>query len=427
MPSDLEPLRASLAPVFVAEVEDALDSIQASLEQLEAGQSLVEVGEAICASLYAVEGSSATLGFEDVAGYLARVRGEVSRCSRANAEPAAGPDIAALLTSVREMLCEWSASLRESRPFDRARFENLPDPAPRVRRAAASPPPAPPDERSAATTAQSRAGALALSGETVRDVLHHVVQLEVARTRLQHRVGRLAVDPDLEALEHHARALRDLLRNVDPDVPSPFVEAQIVRIAAQRFALPLASIVEGQRTRRARVIPLAGGRKGFDYHGRTIPVVQLAQLADGVDEIDGEFLLVIDSLRTGVDTPHGASQPIALLVDAIEDPEIVSWDGAGVAPEGGIVQQEVSLASGAPAGVLDVAKLRDAVMEQRTVSTPVEPQEAIAGADPAANPAANPTPKPTPNPTRGAAARTWRTLARKTFKSSPGGSHDRVQ
>ncbi len=389
MSVDLEPLRVKLEPVFVAEVDDALVSIDAALGKLREGGAVDAVRGPLCDALSAMRGSALPLGFDDVATYLHRVEEKV-RSAGDDEAAARDTEIIALLDSVAEMMREWTSSVRAARPFDRARFASMPKPA------SAKPQEAQKDPFEKGGEAQSEN--LSIPSDTLGRFFQHLMQLEMARTRLHHRLGRARFDFDLEELESHGRALRDLLREVSPTPPKSYVEAQIVRLSGERFALPLSSIVEGRRASRARIVPLAGGRTIFDYDGRRIPVVQLASHAEGLRETQGEFLLVIDP--PGAGQPAGAG-PIALSVDAIEDPEIVSLGDVEKGAHGGIFQVSVNLASGERARVVDLDALYEAVVGR--------------------------TSPPATTKTRSDAANAWRTLARRSFNSNEGGRDGRKQ
>ncbi|MDP6981078.1 MAG: STAS domain-containing protein [Myxococcota bacterium] len=77
-----------------------------------------------------------------------------------------------------------------------------------------------------------------------------------------------------------------------PARPRTAAEAQIVRIAGQRFALPLCAVVEGRMASRERIVSLVGGRAVFEFRGSKV-VVDM----QGIDYMDSSALGVMLLLR----------------------------------------------------------------------------------------------------------------------------------
>ncbi len=398
MPVDLEPLRTKLEPVFLAEIDDALVSIDAGIERVRAGGDLDCGRDSMREALHAIRGSATTLGFDEVATYLGCVETRVQ--SQGQRQEEGDGEVVALLASVVEMMRDWIASIRDARPFDKARFAALPERSPpKVTATVAA---TDPDEEAASDI-------VTVGRETVERVFEHLMQLEIARTRLHHRVGRARFDSDLDELERHGRALRDLLRDLSPSAPTAYVDSQIVRVAGQRFVLPLSSVVEGRMASRERVVPLVGGRAVFEFRGSQVPIVDLASLTDDLGETPGNFLLVID--RPNADDQVVAPGPsrIALSVEAIEDAELVAADDVDARSPGDVFRGRVALASGSDARMIDLCALFGTCTEQGLRA-------------PGARVPASQPPKP-----RSVATNAWRALARHSLNTNQGGRDGRYQ
>lgn len=119
------------------------------------------------------------------------------------------------------------------------------------------------------------------------------------RARLDERARLLAVRPDVGAA----------------DDGSGTVDSMVFRRGSERFALPLAEVVE--ISRRARVTPLAGAAAPVvglaGWRGRVLTVVDLNPEAG----TDGDHLVVVGSGRAA----------FAIVADELEDARPLSADG----------------------------------------------------------------------------------------------------
>ena len=343
------PQRATPKPAFSGGVDGALVSIEAVLDDLRSGHSLGSVRAVACGALHVIRERAAYVGFDELGGYLAQV---IERIEAPEESQTDQHEVAFHLQAVAEMTRDWSRSLRKAGPFVGTRFTSLPrterDPQ---TRSGGTPP-------EASGSLDEAFDAFPVPAEMVGQLFRHLMGLEMARTRLQYRLGRTHFDPDLDQLESHSRALRDLLVQLPGKMPKAFFEAQIVQASGERFALPLSSIVEGHLASRARVTSQPDGCTAFDREGQQIPVVELASYIDGLESAPGRFLLVIDPQLEGGD--HEAF-PVALSVEAVEDAEIISNSDPGRQDE--IVPCEVTLASGDRARVVDVEVLHAVIAD----------------------------------------------------------------